>query len=130
MANYSLEQNRVSAFIFIEEKFFSHKYHTECVTEFLKSKKLINTDEELYKMLKNNQKEHIARKWIEQIENNCIFGEIATIKGETSIVVFDKLTSYGLEAIKKEGLKQFGVNKIVFARYIGLPNNKFEFIEI
>ena len=41
MQNYSLDKNRVTAFIlYIEGNFYSHKYHIECVTEFLRKRDL------------------------------------------------------------------------------------------
>lgn len=130
MTNYSLDNNRITAFIFIEEKFYSHKYHTECVTEFLKEKKLIKKEEDLYKMLKDKNKEHIARKWIEEIEDNCIFGEVANINNLLSIVVFDTLTEYGIEIIKEQALKDFGIDRLIYARYTGNNVCKFQFIEL
>lgn len=128
--NYSLKENRVTAFIFIEGNFYSHKYHTECVTEFLKKKGLINNEEELYSMLKTKSKEHIARKWIEQIEDNCIFGEVANINNSLAVVVFDRLTDYGLELIKEQAIKKFGIDRVVYARYTGTNVCKFQFIEL
>lgn len=130
MQNYSLDKNRVTAFIFIEGSFYSHKYHTECVTEFLKKKGLIKKEEELYSMLKTKKKEHIARRWIEQIEDNCIFGEIANINNSLAVVVFDRLTDYGLELIKEQAINDFGIDRIVYARYTGNSICKFQFIEL
>lgn len=130
MTNYSLDNNRITAFIFIEEQFYSHKYHTECVTEFLKKKGLIEKEEDLYNMLKDKHKEKTARKWIEEIEDNCIFGEIANIDNLLSVVVFDKLTDYGVELIKEQGLKDFGIDRVIYARYTGNSAYKFQFIEL
>lgn len=130
MNEYSLENNRIIAFIYIEGNFYTHKFHTECVTQYLIKKGVIDKDEDLYKLLKNKKTEKIARKWIEDIEKNCIFGEVSNYKNEISLIVFDKLTDYGLSKIKEQGLKQFGAKKMYYAKYIGEKNNKFVFIEI
>ena len=128
--SYSVDKNRVTAFIFIEGEFYSHEYHTECVTEFLKKKGVIKTEKELYQMLKNKKKEHIARRWMEQIEENCVFGEVAHIDNKLAIVVFDNLTEYGLEKMKTQALITFGIDNLIFARFTGKPNNRFQFITL
>lgn len=128
--SYSVDKNRVTAFIFIEGEFYSHEYHTECVTEFLKKKGVIKTEKELYQMLKNKKKEHIARRWMEQIEENCVFGEVAHIDNKLAIVVFDNLTEYGLEKMKTQALITFGIDNLIFARFTGNPNNRFQFITL
>ena len=128
--SYSVDKNRVTAFIFIEGEFYSHEYHTECVTEFLKKKGVIKTEKELYQMLKNKKKEHIARRWMEQIEENCVFGEVAHIDNKLAIVVFDNLTDYGLEKMKTQALITFGIDNLIFARFTGNPNNRFQFITL
>lgn len=130
MNNYSVDNNRIIAFIYIEGEFFTQKFHTECVTGYLKEKKLINKDEELYLMLKDKKEEHIARKWIEQIENNCIFGELANYNNENVLIVFDELTELGKRNIKEKGFAKFGTKKILYAQYVGDNNQKFIFIEI
>lgn len=130
MKNYSLKENRVTAFIFIEGRFYSHKYHTECVTEFLKEKGVIKKEEELYSMLNKKDKELIARKWIQQIEDNCIFGELSNINNSLAVVVFDNLTDHGIKIMKEQAINKFGINRIVYARYIGNTNCKFQFIEL
>ena len=128
--SYSVDKNRVTAFIFIEGEFYSHEYHTECVTEFLKKKGVIKTEKELYQILKNKKKEHIARRWMEQIEENCVFGEVAHIDNKLAIVVFDNLTEYGLEKMKTQALITFGIDNLIFARFTGNPNNRFQFITL
>ncbi|WP_368263010.1 hypothetical protein [Clostridium disporicum] len=128
--SYSVDKNRVTAFIFIEGEFYSHEYHTECVTEFLKKKGVIKTEKELYQMLKNKKKEHIARRWMEQIEENCVFGEVAHIDNKLAIVVFDNLTEYGLEKMKTQALITFGIDNLIFARFTGNPNDRFQFITL
>ena len=112
--SYSVDKNRVTAFIFIEGEFYSHEYHTECVTEFLKKKGVIKTEKELYQMLKNKKKEHIARRWMEQIEENCVFGEVAHIDNKLAIVVFENITEIGLEKNKTKAIKNFGKYNLIF----------------
>lgn len=130
MKKYSVENNRITAFIFIEEKFYSHKYHTECITLFLKEKGLIHKEQDLYNMLKDTNDNLIAKEWIKQIENNCIFGEIAHINNSLSVIVFEELTDYGLTLIKQKAFETFGINKVTYARFINLPNQKFQFIDL
>ena len=127
---YSLKNNRIIAFIYIEGDFYSHEFHTECVTKYLIKKGMISEDEELYKMLSNKKNKHIAQKWIKQIEENCIFGELANYNNERSLIVFDSLTDYGKEKIKEKGSKVFGVKKFYYAKYIGASNMRFSFIEL
>lgn len=128
--SYSVDNNRIIAFIYIEGEFFTHKFHTECVTGYLKEKKLIEKDEELYLMLNSKKEEHIARQWIEQIETNCIFGELANYNNEIVLIVFDDLTELGKERIKEKGFMKFGIKKVLYAEYVGKKNKKFIFREI
>lgn len=130
MENYSVSKNRVTAFIFIEDEFYSDNLHTECVTNYLKKKKLIKTDKELYSMLKNSKKEHIARQWLKEIEYHCIFGEVAVINNKLSLIVFENLTDEGISILKEEGIKKFGIEEMYMALYTGNKNAKFNFIRV
>lgn len=130
MENYSVERNRVTAFIFIEDEFYSDNLHTECVTKYLKKKKLIKNDKELYSMLKNKTKEHIARQWLKEIEYHCIFGEISVIENELSLIVFENLTEDGIKLLKEKGIERFGVKEMYLALYTGNKNSKFNFVRV
>lgn len=127
---YSVENNRLVAFIYIEGEFFTHKFHTECVTDYLKYKNKIKEDKDLYSMLNSKSKEHIARKWIEQIEEHCIFGELANYKNEVAIIVFNDLTELGIKSIKEKGLLAFGTSKVIYAEYVNFQSQKFIFKEL
>lgn len=128
MKKYSFKEDRIVAFIYIEGEFFTHKFHTECITNYLKSKKMINKDEELYLMLNNNSS--IARKWIDKIEDNCIFGEMSNYNNEIVVIIFDELTELGKSVLKKKCLERFGITKVLQAKYIGEKYNKFTFTEL
>ena len=128
--SYELEKNRINAFIFIENKFYSNKFHTECVTDFLIDKGLIKTDKEFYSMLECDKTKEKALKWKSIIEEHCVFGETALINGELVVVIFDKLTEYGLTTIRAKADEVFGIKKILLAKYILGSSSKFEFIEI
>lgn len=128
MEKYSLKNNRISAFIFIENKFYCHKLHTECVTEYLKHKNLIKTDNELYKLLKNKKTEQMAREWIQLIEENCIFGETAIMDGSLVVIIYENLTQKGIEIIKSKSKERFGTDKVYIAMYTGNKNAKFNYI--
>ena len=130
MEKYSVEKNRIIAFIFIENEFFADDLHTECVTKYLKNKKLIKTDNELYAMLKNSKKEHIARKWLKEIEYHCIFGEVAIINDKLSLVVFENLTDEGITLLKKRGMEDFNTEEMYLALYTGNTKSKFNFIKV
>ena len=130
MESYSLKKNRITAFIFIEDEFYSEDLHTECVTKYLINKKLIRTDKELYSMLKNSKKEHIARQWLKEIEYHCIFGEVSVIDNELSLVVFENLTDEGIKILKDKGMKKFGTENMYMALYTGNKDSKFNFIRV
>lgn len=130
MENYSVKKNRVTAFIFIEDEFYSDELHTECVTNYLKTKKLIKSDNELYSMLSNSKKEHIARRWIKEIEYHCVFGEVSIIDNKLSLVVFEHLTEEGILILKEKGIKKFGIEDMYMALYTGNKNSKFDFIKV
>lgn len=130
MENYSVDKNRVIAFIYIEGEFYSHKYHTECITQYLIKKELIKKHEDLYKMLSDKMKEPLARSWINTIEKNCIYGELSEYNGDMCMIIFDELTEYGIKRLEEKGYKEFGVKKIYYAKYLGQSKKKFKFIRL
>ena len=130
MEKYSLKRNRINAFIYIEDEFYSDNLHTECVTAYLKKKKLITRDSDLYKMLSDDTQKQQARQWLNEIEYNCLFGEIALLDGEITMIIYDKLTDEGAVIMKKKAFEKYGITKIYSALYTGDKHNKFNYISL
>ena len=127
MEGYSLD-NRLNAFIFIENEFIQNDTHTDCVICFLINKKLILNEKRFFKMLKHKHKKIILNNWLKQIEDNSVFGEIAIFDNKISLIVFDDLSRFGLEALKLKAFEKFGDIPILYAKYDKNSSQNFNII--
>ena len=123
---YSLK-NRVSAFIFIADTFIQAESHTQCVINILISEHIIKDDKEFYQQMKNPLSKKYIEGFIEQIENQSVFGEFNIYHGRMAVIVFDKLNSFGIYSIKNKSKELFGDIPLY---YLNLENNKRQLTEL
>lgn len=101
-------KNRISAFIFLENRFVQAETHTLCVIDILKSEKIVKDERDFNKQMRDKFTKTYIEHLTSEIENQSIFGEIAIHNGRVSLIVFDRLNRYGLDSIKAKSKEVFG----------------------
>lgn len=123
---------RLSAFIFVENKLYLAKTHTECLIHFLIEKKLVKNEKQFFRML-NNPKDKYQNKikqWSKEIEKCSIFGEFSFYEKQLSLFVFDNISEYGLKCLKPIVYSKYGNIPIYYAKYDINVENHYKIIEL
>ena len=117
-------KDRISAFIFLEDTFVQAESHTGCVINILIKENIVKSESEFYQ----NMKDNIFKKYIEhitaEIEGQSVFGELNIYNGKLSVIVFDKLNSYGIKIIKEKSKELWG-NIPIYYLNLETPNRVF-----
>lgn len=117
-------KDRITAFIFLEDTFIQAKSHTDCVINILINEDIVKDENEFYK----NMKDSVFKKYIEhitaEIEGQSVFGELNIYNGKLSVIVFDKLNSYGIKIIKEKSKELWG-NIPIYYLNLETPNRVF-----
>lgn len=121
---------RLSAFIFVENKLYLAKTHTECLINFLIDKNLLRNEKQFFKMLNNPKYESKVKQWSEEVEKCSIFGELSFYQHNLAMFVFDNISEYGLKCLSPVMLKQFGRIPLYYAKYNSCSENKFELYKL
>lgn len=116
---------RLSAFIFVDNKLYLSKTHTECLIQFLIDKKLIKNEKQFFKKLNNPKYEQQVQQWSDEVEKCSIFGELSFYQHGLAMFVFDNISEFGLKCLSPVMLKQFGRIPLYYAEYNCLSENKF-----
>lgn len=123
---------RLSAFIFVENKLYLAKTHTECLINLLIEKKLLKNEKQFFKMLNSNKTKYQQqiKSWSNEVEKCSIFGELSFFNHQLALFVFDDINNFGLECLKKIVLYQYGNIPIYYAKYDVEVENNFKLIKL
>ena len=123
---------RLSAFIFVENKLYLAKTHTDCLITLLIEKKLLKNEKQFFKMLNSNKDKYKKQieNWSKEVEKCSIFGELSFFNHQLSLFVFDDINNYGLECLKFATINQYGNIPLYYAKYDTTVENNFKLIKL
>lgn len=119
-------QARLSAFIFVENRFYLAKTHTECLINYLIEKKVLKSEKQFFKMINNKKYEDKVKEWSQEVEKCSIFGEMSFYNHGLAMFVFDNISELGLKCLHPAMLRQFGNIPLYYAEYNCQSMTKFE----
>ena len=125
-------KTRIAAFIFVENDLYLAPTHTECIIELLISKKIIKNEKQFYKILHSENKKNklLIEDWMQEIENNSIFGELSYYDRVLTAIAFDNLTTEGFNSLISILYPKYGQIPIYYAKYNIALESHFELIKI
>lgn len=123
---------RLSAFIFIDNKIYLAKTHTECLINYLIDKKLVKNEKHFFKLLysNNKKKQQQIKEWSNNVEQFSIFGELSFYNKELSLFVFDDINKFGLKSLSSIVYDLYGNIPIYYAKYNIESINHYEIIKL
>jgi hypothetical protein len=123
---------RLAAFIFIEDKLYVAKTHTDCIIQFLIDKKLVKNERQFFNMLNGKIQKHkdLIASWSAAIEKCSIFGEFSFYEKNMALFVFDDINQYGLECLKPIVYANYGDIPIYYAKYNIEEQTHFQLIKL